>query len=283
MQLKDDTSNPSKLEAMNSPAKRAELNHHVLLPEEDEREYRRMRSQLVASLKPKGQYEFALIDKLMLNLWRNQRLARAEQAKLLLSQHPQKIARDVDRSFDGYSIDRETGQPKTVEAEQLAWCHDVIQEIEQRATWPDLPTLRELCPLTWKQLKSDTEARPDGLPDLVDWYEDQHDGLYHQLAGRLGIQAPSSEHELLAEYLADLYRYCEKELESGERESETRQLLVLTAQSSLVNPLSDILDLQDQLDRQSRNIMQELRAAQKHRFMWTEKPKNRPDRPEKTS
>ena len=67
------------------------LSKKLLLDNENPADYQALLDGLHAELKPVGTLELALVEKIAISLWRQQRLVRAETAVIALETNPRRI------------------------------------------------------------------------------------------------------------------------------------------------------------------------------------------------
>ena len=215
-----------------------------LLDHENPDEYQALLDSLLTELHPVGTLEFALVEKIAIILWRQRRLVQAETAEISLQQTTKSLLEAVSKVLGrGYSDRLTESDLEAPDDEQLAWCADVLAEIDSSPDWQDM---KKTAPLCWGQLV--TEAKEDG-----DKPED-----YHRLLVANGI----------SEWVYDLKAWCGKELKKAADAEKTKQLMptVMDKQSVLQNKAESFLKYQGSLDNQLYKVMKALREQQQYRL-----------------
>ena len=106
------------------------LSHRLILADESEEEFQCLFDSLCESLRPAGQLELVLVEKIAMNVWRQRRLVRAEQAGIELSRQPGQIAEQVSNrlGMGAYSPRRLTVDDLDgIDTEQVEWCEGVLR------------------------------------------------------------------------------------------------------------------------------------------------------------
>jgi uncharacterized protein YktA (UPF0223 family) len=141
----------------------------VVLPHENEDEYLALKDELAETLKPVGAVEQMLVDKIALCIWRQQRLAHAEAARLSIQTQAKHIAKGVTEAMYDYpslkSVSEEDLGPVDQEYEQ--WCAQILTELEIIDVvgingWRDLETL---APSIYKGLQHDASEEDGNITD----------------------------------------------------------------------------------------------------------------------
>ena len=227
------------------------LSNRLVLPDENAVEFQVLLDGLSRSLCPVGDLELTLVEKIAINLWRQRRLVKAEQAGLVLSRQAKHVADQVSEELGigAYSSRRVTVDDlEGVDEGQVEWCKAVIQEYDQlpQACLHDLAQLREEAPRIHEQLAKD--AAHDKM--AIEGYLEEHDGG-------------------LTEYLSDLLRYCREEIQRAVRFPVVQEIAELvTAQRAI--PPGEARDklgrYQAMLDNDLYKAMKALRDAQQWRL-----------------
>lgn len=170
----------------------------LILSDEDPTEYQALVDGLQAALSPVGALEYALVERIAVTLWRQRRLVGAETAAIELNRQERKIAESVSNALGvgAYSDEAiKEDELNGVDQEKVEWCHSVMAEYEalDAAALTDLNQLRKDAPLIFGQLESDA----DELQSISDYLADS---------------------EGLQEYLAELNRYCRKQIAKAEQQ-----------------------------------------------------------------
>ena len=170
----------------------------------------------------------------------------SEEATLRLHRQQAKIAGGVSKELGlGYSSELKEDDLEPFDTEQEEWCRAVIEEGETLEEI-DLKSLPKSAPLIFKQLKSDADDDGD---DLEAHLKDYKDGL--------------------AEYVAQLMRWCREQLHKAEKRPKILATAELVSAKRLV--LSDeALELftryQSTLDNQLYKALRTYRETQEWRL-----------------
>ena len=149
----------------------------VVLPHENEDEYLALKDELSETLKPVGAVEQMLVDKIALCIWRQQRLAHAEAARLSIQTQAKHIAKGVTQAIYDFpyldSISEEDLEP--VDQEYQQWCTQILTELENLDEvgingWRDL---EKLAPSIYEELQRDAREEGDNITvtDYLKLYE----------------------------------------------------------------------------------------------------------------
>ncbi|MGH8579131.1 MAG: hypothetical protein ACREVK_03060 [Gammaproteobacteria bacterium] len=187
-----------KQEVASNAVKHGLFARQLILNDEDPAEYQALVDGLQAALSPVGTLEYALVERIAVTLWRQRRLVRAETAAIELRRQGRKIAESVSNTLGLGAYSNEAIKEddlKGVDHQNLEWCRSVMGEYEalDAAALTDLDQLKKDAPLTFGQLESDAEEERQSIPDY--------------LADGDGLQ----------EYLAELNRYCRKQIAKAEQ------------------------------------------------------------------
>ena len=223
---------------------------HLILTDESGDDYHQLLEGLRHSLVPVGLLELSLVEKIAINLWRQRRLVRAEQAGIELTRQPRKVADQVSEHLGvgTFSPHRITVDDLNgADAEQVDWCEAVIHEYERlsRTTGGDWTQLREQAPRIHEQLVKDAEA--DELT-VQDYLEEHDDGL--------------------SEYLDELVRYCREQREKADQLPTVQAIADLVrAQRAIPSALvrDKLARYQTMLDNGLYKALKALREAQQWR------------------
>ena len=222
----------------------------MLVDGEKPAEFRALLQELSIALDPVGIVEAALVERIAISMWRQRRLVRAETAALSLATH-------LKRSRPAYrrnSISRSAPacQKLTLspfDSDREKWCAGAVEEFEQLDDF-DLKKLQRNAPLIYGQLKSDAESDRETI--------EAHLGAYK---------------EGLSGYLAELMRWCRKELEAAQRRPKILQLADHFRARNLLLPaqaLQLFTRYQTMLDNQLYKALRALREAQEWRLKRAE-------------
>jgi hypothetical protein len=226
------------------------LSTRVLLDDEDAAEFQRLIEELMASLHPADAVERILVERIAVTVWRQQRLVRAETAKLTLARQPLKIAGVVNSELErGYAQKLGVEDLSPFDRTQERWCRRVVAEIDALEDF-DLGSLQQKAPLTYGQLASDAA-------------EDQETPEAHAAARDGG----------LAGYIVKLSLWCRKELAEAEARPQILALAEHARARNVVLPV-DALETfsryQTTLDNQLYKALKALREAQGWRLKTLE-------------
>ncbi|MDA0995218.1 MAG: hypothetical protein O3A13_16525 [Proteobacteria bacterium] len=226
------------------------LSTKLLLEGECPEDYQALLDDLHFQLKAEGALEHALVEKIAVTLWRQQRLIRAESATIAMAANPQRIARDIEYEMSRTSVvdsdDMFSSDPKLPpDPVQLKWVRDVVVELHETDSLnPD--NLQRAAPLSYQQLVSEAESEDESITEF--------------LAGT-GLQG----------YLHGLKSWCGKELRNAELWDEqypTRCAITDRVKDSLNiawSKLETLTKYQTTLDGQLYKAMKALHDAQQWR------------------
>jgi hypothetical protein len=155
----------------------------LILADESGDDYHQLLEGLRDSLVPVGLLELSLVEKIAMNLWRQRRLVRAEQAGVELNRQPRKVADQVSEQLGvgTFSPRRITVDDLNgADAEQVDWCRAVIQEYEQLSQngSNDWTQLHAQAPCIHEQLVRDAD---DDELTVEDYLQAHDDGLREYL------------------------------------------------------------------------------------------------------
>lgn len=226
------------------------LSRRPVLSHEDPEAYHHLVTDLVNELRPVGALEHALVDRIALGVWRQQRLALAERAQLELQLDNRQVARHVSYAFkgpyDGDSVKDSNLEP--VDEESLNWYRKALAELE---------ALNDKALTTgWRQLETET---PLVYADLVTSAEEEDQPVGEYLTGWGGLQ----------KYLSHLKDWCRKEIQAAEQRPRILALagLVRDERSILLGEQRDrMARYQVMLDSQLSKALKTLQEAQKWRL-----------------
>ena len=230
--------------------KHAILSERLLVDGEKPAEFCALLRELSMALGPVGIVEAALVDRIAISIWRQRRLVRAESAALSLAIQPQKIAADVSRELDlSFSARLSEDDLAPCDSDRVGWCEGVIGEFEGLDDF-GMEKLQRNAPLIHAQLTSDAESDDETI--------EQHLGAYND-----GIKG----------YLAELIRWCRKEIEAAERRPKVLQLAEHFRARNLIlpTPLLQLLTrYQTMLDNHLYKALRALRDTQEWRWKRAE-------------
>lgn len=153
------------------------LSSKLVLADESNKEYQDLFHGLCQSLCPVGTLELTIIEKIAINMWRQRRLVRAEQAGIELGQQATHIADQVSAEFGigTYSSHRITVDDlEGVDTDQVEWCKGVIQEYEQlrSESLHDWTLLRGQAPRIHEHLVSDADSEELTVEDYLGMHDE---------------------------------------------------------------------------------------------------------------
>jgi hypothetical protein len=226
--------------------KHAILSDRMLVDGEKPAEFRALIQELNIALDPVGIVEAALVERIAISMWRQRRLVRAETAALALATQPKKIAADVSQELDLYSSARISESDLVpFERDRTEWCEGILKEFQELDDF-DLHKLQRNAPLIYSQVKSDADTDNETVEDYLGAYDEGLNG-----------------------YLAELIRWCRKELETARLRPKVLQLAEHFRARNLVLPahaLQLFTRYQTMLDNQLYKALRVLRDAQDWRL-----------------
>jgi len=244
------TSSTGKAIVSTNAMRHAILSDRMLVDGEKPAEFSTLLRELSIALNPVGIVEAALVERIAISMWRQRRLMRAETAALSLATQPQKIAASVSQELDlSPSVRLSESDLVPFDGNHAKWCEGVIEEFETLDGF-DLTKLKHHAPLIYGQLKSDAESDSETI--------EAHLGAFN---------------EGLSGYLAELIRWCRKEVETAQRRPKILQLADHFRARNLVLPahaLQLFTRYQTMLDNQLYKALSALRDAQEWRLRRAE-------------
>ncbi len=222
----------------------------LLLDGEDPEEFAELKSDLLEALAPVGAVELSLAERIVIAIWRQRRIARAEAAALSLEQRNNAIVDGLRRLHDWGERDEITATClKSFDPELVAWCRAVLEEVEALEDHT-LEELENEAPHVWGQLKSEADEDNE-TPEAY-------------LSG--------SENGL-AEFVGDLCSWCRRQLAAAEKRPQLLEFVEQLRQRGLVLPvpqLDVIARYQTTLDNQLYKALRAYREAQEWRLKTLE-------------
>ena len=218
------------------------FSERLLLEDEEPTAFQRLLADLDSTLSPVGAVELALVERIAVTMWRQRRLVAAESATLLLHRQPAKIAGGVTKELAlGYGSELKEDDLEPFDTVQEEWCQAVIEEAEKLEEI-ELTILPKSAPLIFRQLKSDAEDDGDDLESHLKTYK-----------------------EGLAEYVAQLLRWCREQMRNAEKRLNILATAELVSAKRLVLS-DDMLELftryQTTLDNQLYKALGTFRETQ---------------------
>jgi hypothetical protein len=182
------TTNEGKTKASQNALRHGVLSDRLLLDDESYDDYEQLLDGLMASLRPVGTLELALVERIAISLWRQRRLIRAETAGLELARCLENAA---NRQQVETALGRGLGRPVIVEELQPLTSDDVqsiarISNLTQEhdalddEAFSDPDKFAESAPMLYEELRQDAAAEETTIPELLsrfdggmgDWVEE---------------------------------------------------------------------------------------------------------------
>ena len=104
--------------------------NQLLLAGEDPEEFAQLNADLLEALAPVGAVELSLAERIVIAIWRQRRLTRAETATLALERRDDAVLDGLRRLHDYGERDRITSTClEPCDPELVAWCRAVLDEV----------------------------------------------------------------------------------------------------------------------------------------------------------
>lgn len=224
--------------------------NQLLLDGEDPEEFAELQADLLQALAPVGAIEQSLAERIIIAVWRQRRLARAETAALALERRDDEILDGLRRLHDYDERDGITATClKPFDAELIAWCRAVLDEVDALQVYT-LEELEKSAPHAWGQLKDEAD-------------EDNETPEAYLSGAENGLK----------EFLADLCNWCRRQLEAAEKRPQLLKFVEQLRKRGLVLPATQ-LDVmaryQTTLDNQLYKALRAYREAQEWRLKTLE-------------
>ncbi|MFY0609927.1 MAG: hypothetical protein JXQ99_00260 [Hyphomicrobiaceae bacterium] len=228
----------------------------ILLDGEDVDEFNDLKANLLETLAPVGAIELSLAERIVVVIWRQRRLTRAEAAALALERRDSEILDGLRRLHDYGERDRITAEYlEPSDTALAAWCRAVLDEIGAMADFT-VEELKSVAPHAWEQLKSEADE-DEKTPETY-------------IAGSEGG---------LASFLTELSAWCRRQLNAAERHPQLLKLAGQLRERGLVLPAAQ-LDVmaryQTTLDNQLYKALRAFREAQEWRLETLDHVGNEP-------
>ena len=224
--------------------------NQVLLDGEDPEEFAELQADLLDALAPVGAIELSLAERIVIAIWRQRRLARAESAALELESRDDEILDGLRRLHDYDEREEITATClKPVDAELVTWCRAVLDEVEALGDYT-LDGLEESAPHAWGQLKDEAD---EGNETPEAYLSGSENGL--------------------EEFLVDLAKWCRRQLEAAEKRPQLLEFVQQLRARGLVLPaiqLDVMARYQTTLDNQLYKALRAYREAQEWRLKTLE-------------
>lgn len=218
----------------------------LILEDEDPNEFAILFDELRNSLSPVGALELTLVERIAVTVWRQRRLVAAETAALHLSRRPRQVAGAVSSELGrSYSKCISESELAPADTEQIEWCAQVLEEIESLEAI-DLDSVEQLAPLTFRQLKEDSQSDEQ---EPREYLSDYSGGL--------------------TSYLAELLSWCRTTLADADERPRILELADDVRLQRLVLPEATLQLLsryQTTLDNQLYKALKALRETQEWRL-----------------
>ena len=222
----------------------------LLLDGEDPLEFAELHADLMQALAPVGAVELSLAERIVIAIWRQRRLALAEAAALTLERRDGALLDGLRRLHDWCEREEITATClEPFDAESVAWCRTVLDEVKSLSDYT-LEELEEAAPHVWGQLKDEADEDKE-TPEAY-------------LSG--------SENGL-AEFLADLCKWCRRQLEAAKKRPQLLEFVEQLRKRGLVLPavqLDVMARYQTTLDNQLYKALRAYREAQEWRLKTLE-------------
>ncbi|MGD9671597.1 MAG: hypothetical protein AB7U75_21550 [Hyphomicrobiaceae bacterium] len=181
-----------------------------LLDGEDSSEIAQLQSDLFDALRPIGAIELALAERIVMAIWRQRRLERAETAAIAIQRRQSEIVEQLRRLHDyGERDDITDDNLDPYDEEQTEWCLAVTEEISS-LTERSLKEVEKTAPRVWAQIQRDAE--------------EEQVTLEYRLSG----------------YLVELPSWCHREISRAKKRPQLLRLAEQLRERGLVLPLDQM-------------------------------------------
>jgi hypothetical protein len=181
----------------NNAVKHGLFSKNLILADENPLQYENLLDQLQTELNPSGVLEQALVERIAVSLWRQQRLVCAETAYIELNRKPKNIVAGINQELGLTYSEKALTEKDMVEfdAEQYQWCQEVLKEYEaiDLGDTLNIPSLEKTAPLIHRQLLSDAEEDQETPADYLQAFKNP------------------------VEYFIDLAHYCQEQIKQAEQ------------------------------------------------------------------
>jgi hypothetical protein len=217
-----------------------------LLEDEDADALAALQSEMHEALAPVGAVELALADRIVMAVWRQQRLERAEAAALAIGRRQTEILDQLKRLHDYNERDEiDAASLEPFDAEQVTWCRAVLDEVVALEEFT-LEELEKSAPHAWAQLKGEADEDNETPEEYLSGFENG-----------------------LAEYLSELCRWCRRQLDVAGKRPQLLAIVQQLRERGLVLPAAqlDVMSrYQTTLDNQLYKALRAYREAQEWRL-----------------
>ena len=239
-------SEAGKLQTAGNAVKHGILSQRLILPGEDQQDFIHLQDDLRLSLRPVGALELILVEKIAAVIWKQKRLTAANSASIQLatSIESQNVRRLV---IDGLGESVSHGDLAPLNEEdrvQMTWCKDTLSESDDLSpdvlADADVKVLAKKAPLIYAQLCE--EAQHDETP--------------------LAEYIKSFNNDLMG-WLAELRRWCNKELKQYETREKIPPILHLAQEKETAHTGMELMNrYQGAIDNELYRAMDALRKQQ---------------------
>ncbi len=221
------------------------LNHglcaqRVLVEYEDRNEFNALFKDMIKTLTPVGPVEKALVERVVVAIWRQRRLTLAEAATLSIDGRPEEISNSLDAMQNGpFTFGSRLDDLKPFDQNQKAWCEAVLAEFRALQEL-DLKQIEINAPSIYGQIERD--AGNQAIDEFIAEYEGRIEG-----------------------YVGELVRWCRRELHRAQQRPKLLALADQLRRKKLILPLDQleiIARYQTTLDNQLYKALRALRDAQ---------------------
>ena len=217
-----------------------------LLDGEDPNEFNVLQSEMIAALAPVGALELSLAERIVLAIWRQRRLSRAETAAIALERRPADLV-DGLRMRTPYGerdgISKDCLEP--FDEELAAWCRSVFEE-GLAFEGQTLTELQNHAPKVWAHLAECAEEDRETPAEYISGFSNG-----------------------LGEYLSSLSDWCRQQLRAADKRPEQLRIVEHLREQRLVLPLKQLevfARYQTTLDNQLYKALRAFREAQEWRL-----------------
>jgi len=247
-----------KLTISTNAVKHGIFSQHLLLADEALQDYEALHDGLVESLNPVGTLESALVERITVTLWRQQRLTRAESAITELELGTDEITKEV-----GSRIGRSAFSGNPLQPDELESIPDHLATIYQTI-------VDEYCQIDDHQITWDNFN--DHTPAIFMQFETEAEEM------RIEPHQLQEEYSSAAEYALLLFRHCSSQL-SQHRERPKLQEIAQQVRDYRAIPhyveRDRLAKYQTMLDNELHKNLRALREAQQWRLHpLNQKPEN---------
>lgn len=151
----------------------------LILSDENPEDYQRLFDDLQSALNPVGALEYSLVEKIAVNLWRQQRLIRSETAHIELSNRDTHIVSAINTEMNWTDTDWKVVEDdlQEVDQEEYQWCQSIRAEYNAVASMADekdllnLDFLQQHAPMLYKNLQEAAEQEKQTMEEHLQSYD----------------------------------------------------------------------------------------------------------------